>query len=73
VPTYEYGCRGCPHTFEAMQSIVADPLRDCPECKRPLLYRKVSSGTGVIFKGSGFYETDYKRKSKPPAKGGEGA
>ena len=70
MPTYEYGCRGCQHAFEIMQPISSHPLLGCGECKRPLLRRKISGGGGVIFKGSGFYETDYKRKPKPPA--GEG-
>lgn len=63
-PTYDYSCRGCPHTFEAFQPITADPLRDCPECKQPLLYRQIGSGGAVIFRGSGFYETDYKQKGR---------
>lgn len=64
MPTYDYACHGCPHTFEARQSIIADPLRDCPKCKKPLLHRRVGKGSYVHFKGSGFYETDYKTKPK---------
>jgi putative FmdB family regulatory protein len=66
MPTYDYECRGCSHEFEARQPITQDPLRDCPECKKSLLTRKIGTGSLVQFKGSGFYETDYKRKAKKP-------
>jgi putative FmdB family regulatory protein len=61
VPTYEYECTACPHTFEKFQSITARPLRKCPKCGGTVR-RLIGAGAGVIFKGSGFYETDYKRK-----------
>ena len=64
MPTYEYECQDCPHTFEKFQAITARPLRKCPECGGKV-QRLIGAGAGVIFKGSGFYETDYKRK-KPP-------
>ncbi len=70
MPTYEYVCKKCGHGFEAFQSMTAAPLRHCPKCKGAVR-RKVGSGGGIIFKGSGFYETDYKRKSGSPDAGGE--
>ncbi len=63
MPTYDYECRACNHTFEKFQSMSAGVLRKCPECGRLQLRRLIGCGAGVIFKGSGFYETDYKRKS----------
>ena len=60
MPTYEYRCQGCGHEMEAFQSIKADPLMDCPQCHEPRLKRLIGTGAGVIFKGSGFYETDYR-------------
>ena len=66
MPTYAYSCRGCKRdTFEIRQSIMADPLRNCGLCEKPLLYRKPSTGGSVVFKGNGFYCTDYP-KPKPP-------
>jgi putative FmdB family regulatory protein len=62
MPTYEYECTKCGHTFEAMQSISAKPLSRCPECKGQVK-RLISAGLGVIFKGSGFYTTDNRRSS----------
>ncbi|MBL9214878.1 MAG: zinc ribbon domain-containing protein [Opitutaceae bacterium] len=70
MPTYEYVCAKCGHEMEAFQSMKDEPLKLCPACKRRALKRKVGGGAGLIFKGSGFYITDYKKK---PAKseGGE--
>lgn len=65
MPTYEYVCKACGHELEAFQSITADPLTDCPECQAAELKRKIGAGSALIFKGSGFYCTDYKDKSKP--------
>ena len=62
MPTYEYECSHCGHELEAYQSIKDRPLRKCPSCKRLALRRKISGGSGLIFKGTGFYVTDYKRK-----------
>jgi len=59
MPTYEYECRKCGHEFELFQSITAVPLKKCPKC-RGVVRRKIGSGAGVIFKGSGFYSTDYR-------------
>jgi len=67
MPTYEYFCKACDKDFEVFQSITADPLKDCPECNtKGQVERKISGGAGIIFKGSGFYETDYKTKSGTP-------
>jgi putative FmdB family regulatory protein len=62
MPTYDYKCRRCGYNFEEFQSILAEPLKICPRCKGPV-ERLISPGAGLIFKGSGFYETDYKNKS----------
>jgi putative FmdB family regulatory protein len=61
MPTYEYECSACGHTFEKFQSMKARPVRKCPECGKSKVQRLIGSGAGIIFKGSGFYETDYKR------------
>jgi putative FmdB family regulatory protein len=63
MPTYEYHCTKCGHNFEAFQSIKAQPLSECPVCHQSALQRIISGGTGLIFKGAGFYITDYARKS----------
>ena len=60
MPTYDYICDACGHSVEAFQSITAKPLRKCPECSRMKLVRQIGTGAGFIFKGSGFYETDYR-------------
>ena len=63
MPTYEYRCDSCEHRFDIFQSIKAGALRKCPECGKLKLRRLISTGGGVIFKGSGFYETDYRSAS----------
>ncbi len=63
MPTYDYVCDACEHEFEEFQSISAKPLKKCPECGKPRLKRLIGTGAGVIFKGSGFYETDYRSDS----------
>lgn len=67
MPTYEYECRSCKHRFEAFQSMFDDALIDCPECKDAQLRRLIGGGTGIIFKGSGFYVNDA-RKAASAAK-----
>ncbi|MDB6114701.1 MAG: Zinc ribbon domain protein [Lacunisphaera sp.] len=69
MPTYEYVCTKCGHEMEAFQSMKDEPLKLCPACKRRALKRKVGGGAGLIFKGTGFYITDYKKKTgdKPAA------
>jgi len=63
MPTYEYQCQNCEHLFEEFQSITAKPLKKCPECKKMKLQRLIGGGAGLIFKGSGFYITDYRSDS----------
>lgn len=63
MPTYEYACQACGHRFEEFQSITAKPIRKCPQCKKLKVNRLISSGAGFIFKGSGFYITDYRSDS----------
>ena len=63
MPTYDYQCAKCGHEFEAFQRMLDDPLKDCPECNAPELRRLISGGTGVIFKGSGFYVNDSRKGS----------
>lgn len=65
MPTYEYECSSCGHAFEALQSMSEPKLVKCPKCKKNKLQRLIGTGGGVIFKGSGFYETDYKKKDAP--------
>ncbi len=60
MPTYEYRCGACGHEFEEFQSITAAALKKCPKCGKNKLARLISAGAGIIFKGSGFYETDYR-------------
>ncbi len=75
MPTYEYRCSKCGWEFEEFQSITAKPVRKCPHCGRLAVDRLISAGAGVIFRGSGFYETDYRsasyqeaaKKEKPAA------
>jgi putative FmdB family regulatory protein len=63
MPTYEYICENCVCEFERFQSITARPLRKCPDCGKSTLKRLVGTGSGIIFKGSGFYQTDYRTES----------
>ena len=62
MPTYEYRCNDCDHTFEEFQSITSDPLDTCPVCSGTPR-RLIGAGGGLLFKGSGFYITDYRSKS----------
>jgi putative FmdB family regulatory protein len=68
MPTYEYKCSKCSHLFEDLQKISDPPLKKCPKCGAPV-ERIISGGSGLIFKGSGFYITDYKKsgEKKEPA------
>ena len=63
MPTYDYVCSACGHRFEEFQSMSSNPLKKCPSCKKLKLERLIGTGAGVIFKGSGFYETDYRGDS----------
>ena len=73
MPIYGYKCDQCGHQLEVLQSLSAEPLRICPECGGPL--RKLLYPAGIVFKGSGFYSTDYKRSSSgsPASKGSGGS
>lgn len=66
MPTYDYECASCGHTLEVFQDINDDRLTKCPECGKEELRRLIGGGSGIIFKGSGFYVTDYKKKSGSP-------
>lgn len=70
MPTYEYVCPKCHHAFEQFQSMNDAPLKKCPQCKKMGLKRLIGGGAGLIFKGSGFYITDYKNKKTPEKSGG---
>ena len=77
MPTYEYQCSACGHSFEKFQSIKAAPIKKCPECGKSKVKRLIGMGAGLLFKGSGFYITDYRGDSyskaakadAPPASG----
>jgi putative FmdB family regulatory protein len=62
MPTYEYICKKCGHTFEELQSMSEEPLKRCPQCHTDNLARVMGTGGAIIFKGSGFYQTDYKKQ-----------
>jgi putative FmdB family regulatory protein len=63
MPTYDYVCDACQHKFELFQSITADAKRKCPECGRSKLRRLIGPGAAIMFKGSGFYKTDYRSEA----------
>jgi putative FmdB family regulatory protein len=63
MPTYDYICDSCGHEFEAFERITSQPRTDCPECNVPKLRRKIGPGAAILFKGSGFYQTDYRSDS----------
>ena len=67
MPTYEYECMDCGHKFEKFQNIKDKPLKKCPKC-RGVLKRLIGTGAGIIFKGDGFYHTDYKMNSSKKEK-----
>ncbi len=60
MPTYDYECQACSHTFELFQSISKKPIRKCPRCGKLKAKRLIGAGSTIIFKGSGFYQTDYR-------------
>lgn len=63
MPTYDYECQKCHHHLEAFHAMSAEPLKDCPACGKPALKRLIGTGAGLLFKGSGFYQTDYRSDS----------
>ncbi len=63
MPTYDYQCQACGHRFEKFQPITSKPSRKCPVCAKLKAKRLIGTGAGVIFKGSGFYQTDYRSSS----------
>jgi putative FmdB family regulatory protein len=76
MPTYDYLCDSCGHKFELFQSIKAEAIRKCPKCKKLKLRRLFGTGAALVFKGSGFYQTDYrsdayKKAAKADSSGGE--
>lgn len=74
MPTYEYKCSACGHAFEQFQSMSAPPVKRCPQCGKAKVKRLLGTGAGIIFKGSGFYITDYRDASyKEKAKADSGA
>ena len=77
MPTYDYECDSCGHKFELFQSIKDNAIRKCPECKKLKLRRLFGTGAAIVFKGSGFYQTDYrsdayKKAAKADSSSGEG-
>ena len=63
MPTYDYECDSCGHKAEVFQAMSAEPLKKCPECKKPKYRRLFGAGAALVFKGSGFYQTDYRSES----------
>jgi len=69
MPTYDYSCSGCGHRFERFEAITEEGLKPCPRCGKSKARRMLGTGAGIIFKGSGFYVTDYKRpRASEPGK-----
>ena len=60
MPTYDYKCRGCDNRWEEFQRITAEPTETCPACGKKKAERVIGAGAGILFKGTGFYETDYR-------------
>lgn len=71
MPTYQYECDACGHSFEELQSMTDAKLKKCPKCGKLKLQRLIGAGSGMIFKGSGFYQTDYKSKGSEPKSSGD--
>ena len=69
MPTYDYKCNACGHTFDELQTFSESPLTKCPKCKKNKLERLFGGGGAIIFKGGGFYETDYRRAGETAEKG----
>ena len=73
MPTYDYRCNGCGHELEIFQSISESPKRKCPKCGKSKLERQIGAGAGVLFRGGGFYQTDYRSDSYKKGEGAEKA
>lgn len=73
MPTYDYSCPDCGHKFQSFHSMSADPIKDCPSCENKNVRRLIGAGAGLIFKGSGFYITDYRSKSYTDGKQKDGS
>jgi putative FmdB family regulatory protein len=71
MPTYDYECDACGHKFELFQSITDPVARKCPQCKKSKLRRLFGTGAAIVFKGSGFYQTDYRSDSYKKAASAE--
>ena len=71
MPTYTYRCKDCQHEYEAFQSIKEEAHKICPQCKGAVI-RLIGAGAGIVFKGSGFYVTDYRKGSETKTEGTEG-
>jgi putative FmdB family regulatory protein len=71
MPTYDYICKECGHKFEEFQSITEASLTQCPKCQMQALQRLIGAGAGLLFKGSGFYLTDYKKSGSSPSRASE--
>lgn len=71
MPTYDYKCTACKHLFEQFQSMKDKPLKKCPKCGKNALERLIGTGAAVIFKGSGFYQTDYRSEAYKKAEKAE--
>ena len=67
MPTYDYECTHCGYKFELSQEMIAEPIKKCPKCNKKVK-RLIGSGSGIIFKGHGFYATDYRKKPKTDSK-----
>ncbi len=67
MPTYSYACNACGHEFERFQAMTDEPVQVCPDCGRKRVRRRIGAGAGLIFKGSGFYQTDYVRPKGTPS------
>src|SRR5438876_11776145 len=73
MPTYDYVCDACGHAFEEFQSMMDKPLKKCPKCGKQKLRRLLGTGAAIIFKGSGFYQTDYRSESYKSGAEADGA
>jgi putative FmdB family regulatory protein len=72
MPTYDYVCDGCGHAFELFQSMTDAVKKTCPQCKKKKLRRLIGAGGAIVFKGSGFYKTDYRSDSYKKGAAAEG-